>query len=568
MSSPAEAQPSIRRFAVASMEPEDVHARRWSVLAVLCLSLVIVVVGNTALNVVLPRLVADLHASSTQLQWITDAYALVFAGLLLPAGALGDRFGRKGALQLGLLVVGLAALSSTFATTANQLIATRAVMGLGAAFVMPSTLSILANVFPPHERARAIAIWAGFAGAGGAIGPIISGALLDHFWWGSVFLVNVPIVVLALLTGALLVPTSSDPNHVRLDPVGALLSMVALGALLFAIIQAPVDGWTAVSTFVGFGVFVVGLVAFIAWEARNAHPMLPLAFFRNRRFSVGASTITLTFFVMFGLFFVLTQYLQFVQGFSPLSAGLATLPLAAMLILIAPRSAALVVRFGQHRVQAAGLSLVATGLLVLSTLTPTSSYVVVAVGLVLLGAGVACTTAPATNAIISSVPMAKAGVGSAVNDTTREVGGALGIAVLGSVVNSAYRTSMADQLAGLPVAEAAMSGDNVGAALRVAHAVGAERGAQLIDAASHAYTDSMRLALVVAAGVAMAAAMMVYLLFPRTTQPVAEVVAGATTSATGWQGGERSDGSDGSGPVGRVGRAGRAGRVWGPRGSG
>jgi EmrB/QacA subfamily drug resistance transporter len=539
MGLPVDVQPTTtRRFTMASMEPDDVYARRWLVLGVLCLSLVIVVVGNTALNVVLPRLVADLDASATQLQWITDAYALVFAGLLLPAGALGDRFGRKGALQLGLAVVGFAALSSTFATTATQLIATRALMGLGAAFVMPSTLSILANVFPPQERARAIAIWAGFAGAGGAIGPIISGALLDHFWWGSVFLVNVPIVAVALLAGALLVPTSSDPNHGRLDPIGALLSMVSLGALLYAIIQAPVNGWASASTIGGFAIFAAGVAAFIVWESRIEHPMLPLEYFKNRRFSVGSSTITLTFFVMFGLFFVLTQYLQFVQGFSPLTAGVATLPLAVMMIIIAPRSAALVVRFGQHRVQAAGLSMVAVGLVVLSTLTPSSSYLVVAVGLALLGAGVACTTAPATNAIISSVPLAKAGVGSAVNDTTREVGGALGIAVLGSVVNSAYRATMIDHLGGLPLKESAMAGDNVGGAIRAAHGLAPERATQLVNAASNAYTDSMRVALLVAAGVAVLAAGIVYLLFPRGPAPTMGPGHGAPAAA-----GTESEGS-------------------------
>ena len=365
-------------------DPDVVYARRWKILGVLCLSLVIVVVGNTALNVVLPRLVTDLQATSTQLQWITDAYALVFAGLLLPAGALGDRFGRKGALQFGLSVMTLAALASTFATDANQLIATRGLMGLGAAFVMPSTLSILANVFPPQERARAIAIWAGFAGAGGAIGPILSGLLVDNFGWNAVFLVNVPIMLVALAAGAVLVPTSKDPNHGRLDPIGALLSMLGLGALLYAIIEAPINGWTAPSTLASFAAFAILISGFIVWESRSDHPMLPMTFFKNRRFSIGATTITLSFFVMFGLFFVLTQYLQFVKGYSPLTAGVATLPLAIMMVLIAPRSAALVVRFGQHRVQASGLTMVAIGLVVLSTLTPSSGYLWVAVGLALL----------------------------------------------------------------------------------------------------------------------------------------------------------------------------------------
>ncbi len=519
--------PTQKWFAAASMAPEAVQERRWKILGVLCLSLVLVVVGNTALNVALPTLVRELNATSTELQWITDAYALVFAGLLLPAGALGDRFGRKGALQFGLAVVGLAALASTFATSASQLIVMRGVMGLGAAFVMPATLSILANVFPPQERARAIAIWAGFAGAGGAIGPIISGFLLNHFWWGSVFLVNVPIVIGAFIAGAILVPTSRDPNHGKLDPIGALLSMAALGALLYAIIEAPINGWTSVVTITGFVAFAAATTLFIVWESRSEHPMLPLEFFRNRRFSVGASTITLTFFTMFGLFFVLTQYLQFVEGYSPLSAGLATLPLAVMMVIVAPRSAALVVRFGQHNVQAAGLAMVALGLLVLSTLTPSSSYLVVALGLVILGTGVACTTAPATNAIISSVPLAKSGVGSAVNDTTREVGGALGIAVLGSVVSSAFRSSMMSHVGDLSGAGATVASDSVGGAIQVAHSLPAERATALINAANLAYTDAMRVALLVAAVVAMLAGVLVYTLFPRTPAPQMTPPAGA-----------------------------------------
>ncbi len=492
-----------------------IYGRRWAILLVLCLSLVMVVVGNTALNVALPTLVKSLHASETQLQWITDAYGLVFAGLLLPAGALGDRYGRKGALQLGLAVVGIGCLASTFATDASQLIGTRALMGAGAAFVMPATLSILANVFPPAERPRAIAIWAGFAGAGGAIGPIVSGLLLNHYWWGAVFFVNVPVVIVALISGAILVPTSRDPNHVRLDPVGALLSVTALGALLYAIIEGPAEGWGSAVTIAGFTIFVIAGVAFVVWERRSDHPMLPMSFFSNRRFSVGAGTITLNFFCMFGLFFVFTQYLQFVRGYSPLQAGLATLPLAVMLIIFAPRSAKAVARWGQARVQAGGLCFTAIGLLVISRVGPTTDYWSIGLGLALMGFGVAFTTAPATNAIVSSVPLAKSGVGSAVNDTTREVGGALGIAVLGSMVTSLYQTTMHDKLAGFPAAAAAQIRIGVGNALGVAKSVPGPAGHHLAATASRAYTDAMGAALVVAAVVALLAAGMVLAFFPR-----------------------------------------------------
>jgi EmrB/QacA subfamily drug resistance transporter len=501
------------------IDPETVYRRRWWILTTLCLSLVIVVVANTALNVALPRLVHELDATENDLQWITDAYGLIFAGLLLAAGAMGDRFGRKGALQFGLTVFGLGSLASAFATSSTQLIVLRGVMGVGAAFIMPATLSILANVFPPQERPRAIAIWAGFAGAGGAIGPIVSGLLLNHYFWGSVFLVNVPLVALALVSGALLLPTSRDPNHGKLDPIGAAFSMLTLGALLYAIIEGPENGWGSPITLGSFAVFLVGLVAFIAWENHTDSPMLPMWFFKNRRFSVGASTITLTFFAMFGLFFVLTQYLQIVQGYSPLAAGLATLPLAIMLVLIAPRSAALVVKFGQHRVQAVGLTLVAVGMVVLSTLSPTSPYWLMAIGLAILGAGVACTTAPATNAIISSVPLSKSGVGSAVNDTTREVGGALGIAVLGSIVSSVFRSSMDGKVTGLPPELAAAANDNVGGAFFAASHLPGEAASRLITAASQAYTDAMHVATLAAAVVAVGAAVMVYFLFPRDPAP-------------------------------------------------
>jgi EmrB/QacA subfamily drug resistance transporter len=498
-----------RDAAAASGIDPAVYARRWKILGVLCLSLVLVVVGNSSLNVALPKLLEDLHATQTQLQWIVDAYAIVFAGLLLPAGALGDRFGRKGALQFGLVVFGSASLLATVSNSPNQLIASRALMGLAAAFVMPSTLSILANVFPPQERARAIASWAGFSGAGAAVGPVLSGFLLEHFWWGSVFLVNVPIVVGALVAGALLVPTSKDPNHGRLDPVGSLLSIVALGSLIYAIIEAPVKGWGSAPTLAGFVVFAAAGIGFVVWERTTTHPMLPMELFRNRRFSIGATTVTLTFFAMFGLFFVLTQYLQFVLDFTPFKAGLATLPLAAMLMIFAPRSAGFVVRFGQARVQAVGLTLVAAGLLVIASLTPQSSYAMVALGLVIAGIGMGCTTAPATNAIVSSVPLAKSGVGSAVNDTTREVGGALGIAVLGSLVASAYHSTMATKVVGLPADLAAKAQDSVGVVKAVA-------GTQLAVDAKNAFTDAFGTALVAAAVVALVCAGIVLAFFPRT----------------------------------------------------
>src|SRR5437870_8680301 len=360
------------------------HSKRWWTLVVLCLSLVIVVVGNTVLNVALPTLVRELHASNSALQWVVDAYGLVFAGLLLTAGAIGDRFGRKGALTAGLLIFGGASTAAAFCSSSGQLTAFRAIMGIGAALIMPSTLSILTNVFPPHERARAIAIWAGLAGAGAAIGPIASGFLLEHFWWGSVFLVNLPVVALALIGGRFLIPSSKDPRQPPLDPVGALLSIAGLAALLYGIIEAPNHGWSSGTTLTFLGTGIAILAVFGAWELRSSHPMLDLRFFRNPQFSSACATINMVFFAMFGTFFLLTQYLQLVLGYSALEAGTRTLPMALTMMISAPMSARLVERFGSRKVVSSGLLIVAVGLLLLSQSRADTHYWHLALSLVVM----------------------------------------------------------------------------------------------------------------------------------------------------------------------------------------
>ena len=338
------------------------YERRWWTLAVLCLSLVMIVVANASLNVALPTLVRDLDAGSSSLQWIVDAYSLVFAGLLLTAGALGDRYGRRLALNGGLILFGIASGFAAFASSANALIVARAVMGVGAAFVMPATLSVLAHVFPPDERPKAIAIWAAFAGVGAGLGGVTSGWLLQHFWWGSIFLTNVFVVAIALIAGFFLVPSANEKRRAPLDPLGALLSIAGLGTLIYGIIEAPNRGWLSPSTVVTFALTVVILGAFAAWEFRATDPMLDLRFFRNPRFTAGATTITLVFFVMFGTFFIITQYLQLVLGYSPLEAGIRVLPWAAVYMVSTTRSAGLVTRFGQRRVVSSGLAIVAFGL--------------------------------------------------------------------------------------------------------------------------------------------------------------------------------------------------------------
>ena len=504
-------------------EDPVVHRRRWFLLGIMCLSLVMVVMSVAGLNVALPSLQRDLGATSSALQWVVDSYALVFAALLLPAGALGDRFGRKRALQFGLVVFTTGSFIGGLGTGATQVIVGRVITGIGAAFVMPATLSLLTTIFPPEERRKAIAMWAGFAGAGGALGPIVSGALLGHYWWGSAFLVNVPIVAFVLLAVALFSPTSKDPDATPLDPIGAALSLVGLGALVFGIIEGPERGWSSGAVVAAFAVAAVGLVGFVLWERRTTHPMLPLALFKDRRMSVGSAVVTVAFFIMFGLFFLFTLYLQFVRGYSPLSAGLSTLPLAVTLVAIAPRSASLAERLGTGRVMASGFVLISAGFAVLALISTSTPYVVLAVALVLLGAGMSLTAAPATGSIMSAVPSAKAGVGSAVNDTTREVGGALGIAVLGSVASAVYRSTV--DFGGLdlpaPVREAAT--ESVGAATFAAAQAG-RGGAELAARAGTAFTDAFNLASTVAAALALAAAVAVAVAFSRRSED--EAVAG------------------------------------------
>lgn len=486
------------------------YDRRWRVLAVACLSLVLVVASVSSLNVALPTLARDLDASGRELQWIVDAYALVFAGLLLPFGALGDRYGRKGALQVGLGLFALCSVALTFAGTPLQLIAFRGIMGAAAALIMPATLSIITNVFPAEERARAIAIWAGFAGAGGAIGPVVSGLLLERFWWGSIFFINLPIIAVALVAGALIMPTSKDTDEQPLDPVGAVLSISGLGLLLYAIIEAPELGWLSTATLAGFAGAVVLLAGFVMWERRTASPMLPMRFFRDRGFTAGSVTISLVFFAMFGMFFTITQYLQFVLGYSALEAAFSLLPASVVLVLLAPRSAVLAERYGSRRVVGGGLLLVVAGFLVLATLTRDSGYLQLLAGVVLIAAGMANTMPPSTTAIMAAMPLGKAGVGSAVNDTTRELGGAVGIAVLGSVLNSVYRSRAADLFRDLPSEVADRAQESIAAGIAVAGG-GPEA---LLDDVRDAFNDGIRAAILVAAAILVLAAVFVFRFMP------------------------------------------------------
>ncbi|MCB0976331.1 MAG: DHA2 family efflux MFS transporter permease subunit [Acidimicrobiales bacterium] len=496
----------------------DVYNRRWAILAVLCTSLMIVIIGNTSLNVAIPTLGKELNASLSALQWMVDAYSLLFAGLLFTAGTLGDRFGRKGALQGGLVLFLIGALVASVAETSGTVIAGRAIMGVAAAFVMPSTLSILTNVFPARERPKAIAMWAGISGGGAALGPIASGFLLEHFHWGWVFRINVPIIIGALVAGALIVPKSKDPEEQPLDLPGAALSIVGLGALVYAIIEAPHDGWLSTHTLGMFAVAAIAIALFIRRELHTPTPMLDLRLFKDRRFSVASGGMTLTFFAMFGTFFLVAQYFQLVLGYSPLESGLLQLPMAFIMMGVAPQAPKLVARFGVNRVVPAGLAATAAGLLVFSRMQVDSSLWFIYLSVVPLALGMALTMTPLTTLIMSSVPLNRAGVGSAMNDTTRELGGALGVAILGSILTSVYTSDIAPLTSRMPSgpARSAIESGLPGAVevARQAPPAMAQLAEQALDSAKHAFVDGMSLAALIGSIIVVLAIVLTYRLLP------------------------------------------------------
>jgi EmrB/QacA subfamily drug resistance transporter len=475
-------------------------ARRWAALGVLCLSLLVIVIDNTIVNVALPTLVRDLDADVAELQWVVDAYTLVFAALLLVAGALGDRFGRRRTLLGGLAVFGAASGWAAYAGGVDGLILARAVMGGGAAFIMPATLSLLIGVFTDtRERAMAIGIWAATAGLGVALGPVVGGFLLEHYWWGSIFIVNVPLTAVALVAGRRLLPESRDPVARRIDWTGAALSGAGLVALVWAVIEAPSKGWTSAPV-AGAGLLAaVALIAFVLWQRRVEEPLLDLRLFEDPRFTAAGSTIMVLFFALFGFLFLSTQYLQFVLGYSPTAAGVRVLPYAGAMIVFAPLSSMLAARLGTKRVVTAGMLLFSTGLAIAATLTTGSGYGRLGIALLFMGAGMGLAGAPATESIMSSLPPERANIGSAVNDTTRELGGALGVAVVGSIMSSLYSTQLSGGLPGdVPAPAAAAARASLGAAIQLSDRLGAD----IAGAAREAFIHAMSRASIVAALVA------------------------------------------------------------------
>ncbi len=515
--------PDARRHDVGEPDTrtaaELLHARRWWALAVLCLSLLIVFVGNSSLNVAIPTLSRELHATESQLQWVVAVYSLVFAGLLFSTGALGDRFGRKGALQFGLVLFLVGAGLASMSTAMWQIIACRALMGAAGAFIMPSTLSIIINVFPPHERPKAIAIWASVTGAAGAFGPVASGFLLGHFWYGSVFLINVPVIVLALVAGHFIVPKSRDPKQASFDPGGSVLSIVGVVALVYGLIEAPAKGWASASTLGSFAIAFVVLTVFVLWELRVEEPMVDMHYFRNRAFSTGTGGMILVFVAMYGVMFLITQYFQLVLGYSPLSAALRLMPIAMIMLVVAPFTPRLSVRFGAHRVVAFGMLCIATGFLLFSGLSTHTPYAYVVLCVIPLTTGIAMTMSPMTASIMMAVPARRAGAGSAMNDASRELGAALGIAVLGSVAASRYNSRITHLLTGLSPANRSAARSSIAGALHVADQLHGAARTALIAGAHDSFVNGLHLAVYVGATLAILSAGIVYRYLPHSLAP-------------------------------------------------
>ncbi len=508
---------------------ESERKRRGAVLRVMCLALMMVVAAVASLNVALPGLARDTGATQTQLQWIVDAYALTFAALLLPAGAIGDRYGRKPLLALGLGLFGLASLAAMFVRTPEPLIALRAVMGVGAAFVMPVTLSVITTIFPPEERGKAVGTWVGVAAGGGVLGLLVSGVLLEWLSWPAVFGLNVVLAAVALAGTIAIVPQTRESRPPRLDPVGTLLSVLALAALVFGIIEGGERGWSDGPVVAALVAGAAGLALFVLWELRRREPMLDPRNFLRRGFGAGSLSVSVQFFAMFGFLFLTLTYLQLVLGLSPLRASAALLPMAVIVIPLSRVAPAIAGRVGVRVAGATGLALMATGFVVLAQLEVGSSYWAFLAGLLPFGAGMALAGAPATTAIVASLPREKQGVASAVNDVSRELGGALGIAVLGSVMNSAYRSGIASSTAALPPEAGERATSSLAAAQQVGRSLGAQ-GQQLAVHAQAAFMDGFGQSLLVGAAALLAGAAFVALRAPGRAESKANASAESTPS--------------------------------------
>ncbi|HTR94196.1 MAG TPA: DHA2 family efflux MFS transporter permease subunit [Trebonia sp.] len=509
--------------------------RRWLALAVLCVTLLMVTLDTTVLNVALPTLVRDLHATTTQLQWIVDAYVLVFAGLLLVAGSVADRAGRKRVFCAGLLAFAAGSAWAAFSGSTDMLIAARASMGIGGAIMMPSTLSLITSIFTDTgERQRAIGLWAGTSGLGIALGPIVGGALLARFWWGSVFLINVPIALAGFALAVPLVPESRSPAPRRPDYAGAVLSIAGLGLLLWSLIEAPARGWTSPRVLAaGTGGLVV-LALFVLWEGRTSHPMLNLALFRERALTGAVCSMAMVAFGLFGTLFLLTQYLQFSLGYSALAAGIRVLPAAGTIAVVAPLGAFFLRVTTVRYAVATGLACIAAGLWQLSGATVASTYVSILPGLILLGLGVGLAMPAATESVMGSLPGTDTGVGAATNGAFMQTGGALGVAVIGSLLNTRYTDNISAILAPhhVPAAVLGTIRGSLGGALEVAARLGGQFGAELAAVARGAFVSGMDLGLLTGALVAFAGCAVALAVLPDGRRTAARPVPKANETGT------------------------------------
>ncbi|MFE1775231.1 MFS transporter [Streptomyces sp. NPDC059008] len=525
----------------ARQVPDRIHRRRWAILCTLMLSLLIVVLDNSILNVAMKTIATPaptgLGATQSELEWAINAYTLVFAGLLFTSGLLGDRLGRKKVLLFGLVVFGAGSVLAAFAGSPTQLIVFRALMGLGGAFVMPATLAVLMNVFEREEQPRAIGVWAGGVGLAIAIGPIAGGLLLDHFWWGSVFLVNVPIVLIALVAMVILVPDSKDPSPGRLDPVGVLLSVVGLVLLVYGIIKGgQLADFTDPQVFGTIAGGLAVLAVFVLHQKRSDHPSIDIGYFRRPAFSAAIAAIALVFFALMGVTFFIVFYVQSVRGYTPFQSGLLLLPLAAAQLIFAPRARLAVDRYGARAVCTASMLAVAAtmaGLLLMDTDTP---MWVMEVLFFLQGAGMAHIMPPVTVAIMQSLPREKAGSGSALNNVFRQVGGTLGVAVLGSLLSTTYRDGIQhklDALPGVPAGARHAAGESIEATLGLADRMG-PAGRPLVTAAHDAFVHAIHVTALGSAAVSVIGALVVLAFLPgkmgpapRSAEPQDERKAGA-----------------------------------------
>ncbi|WP_406317217.1 MFS transporter [Streptosporangium sp. NBC_01639] len=492
------------------MEQQLGHPRRWQILGVLVFSLLAVVLDNTILNVAL-KTIADpgegLGATQSQLEWAINSYTLVFAGLLFTFGVIGDRTGRKRMLLVGMVLFGLASLASAYAQDPGQLIVARAFMGIGGAAIMPATLAIISNVFPPQERGKAIGVWAGGVGLAVAIGPITGGLLIEHFWWGSVFLINLPIVLIGLVLIGMVVPESRDPKPSKLDPVGVLLSIVGLVAITYGIIRGGelatvASAQVLVPTLLGVAV----LAGFVWYERRIDHPAFDVTYFRDARFATAVGMIGVVFFAMMGAMFFLVFYLQIVLGFSALQAGALMIPFAAAQLIFAPLSQQITKRFGGKLASTVSMVIVAAALGSYALMDQNTSVLVIEIVFFVQGAAMANIMPPATTAIMESLPREKAGVGSAMSNTVRQLAGALGVALLGSLLSATYRDEIAPALTGLTDQLRHVAGESLTGTLGVAGSLG-ERGAALIAPAKQAFIEGMHVTALVSAVIALLGAL-------------------------------------------------------------